>query len=337
MPPAPARPRRLGRFDVIAKIAQGGFSTIYLARSGDLLAALKVVRPELVRDKGAVDMFLDEARIASRLDHPNVIRTLEFGSENDQFYIATELLLGQTLASIWEACLAKGLSLRLDVAAWIAARVADGLAHAHELLDEHNRPLGLIHRDVNPSNIFLTFDGVVKLFDFGLAKAVGRRSHTSAGIVKGKLPYLSPEQILEFPLDRRADVFTLGTTLWEMSTMQRLFARSSDAETIHAVRSGPIPDPRTIVAGCPDELALVVKKALERNRDHRYPDARAFAADLDAFLARAPHAGGEPLDPSRLIRPLLEKLFPGELARQTGWQRPTLPPPAPSSSPGKRR
>ena len=336
MPPAPARPRRIGRFDIVAKIAHGGFSTVYLGRAGEQLAAIKIVRHDLARDKNAIDMFLDEARVASRLDHPQVIHTFEFGSDNDQHYIATELLLGETLGSVWDACVAKKRSLRFDIAAWIAARVADGLAHAHEILDEHKKPLGLIHRDVNPSNIFLTFDGGVKLFDFGLAKVEGRRAKTSAGIVKGKLPYLSPEQVFQFPLDQRADIFTLGTTLWEMTTMRRLFARTSDVETVNAVRVGPIPDPRTIVAGYPDELALVVKKALERNRDNRYPSAGAFAADLDAFLVRTGQTDGGQTDPSQLIPHLLDELFPGERARQTGWHRPSMVPPAPPSAPNSR-
>jgi serine/threonine protein kinase len=337
VPPAPARPRRLGRFDIVAKIAQGGFSTVYLGRAGDELAALKVVRHDLALDKQAIDMFLDEARVVSRLHHPNLIHTFEFGSEEDLHYIASELLLGQTLVRVWDACVAKRLLLRFDVAAWIASRVARGLAHAHDAVDEHQRPLDLIHRDTNPSNIFLTFDGRVKLFDFGLARALGRRATSSPGIVKGKLPYLAPEQIFEFPLDRRADIFALGTTLWEMTTMRRLFARPEDVETVNAVRMGPIPDPRTIVPGCPEELALIIKKALERNRDNRYPDAGSFAADLDAFLARAAQTEDGPVDPAQLVPLLLDSLFPGERARQTGWQRPSLIPPAASSTPRSRR
>jgi eukaryotic-like serine/threonine-protein kinase len=337
VPSAPARPRRLGRFDILARIAQGGFCTVYLGRAGEQLAAVKVVRQDLERDKHAVEMFFDEARVAARLDHPNVLHTLEFGSENDRHFIATELLLGQTLVSVWDACVARNLHLRFDVAAWIAARVADGLAHAHDVVDDYGKPLGLIHRDVNPSNIFLTFDGGVKLFDFGLAKVEGRRATSSAGIVKGKLPYLAPEQIFEFPLDRRADIFALGTTLWEMTTMRRLFARRDDVDTVNAVRIGPIPDPRTVVPGYPDELAMVVRKALERNRDNRYPTAGALAADLDGFLARAAQTGVAQADPSQLIPLLLDTLFPGERARQTGWRRPSLVPPIPSSPPRSRR
>ncbi len=323
--PLPARPHRLGRFDVVAKIAAGGFSIIYLARSGDQVAALKVVRHDKRRDKHAIDMFLDEARVVSRLDHPNVIHTLEFGSDQDQHFLATELMIGHTLLQVWEACIQRSVSLRFDIAAWIAARVADGLAHAHDLCDEHGRPLGLIHRDVNPSNIFLTYEGGVKLFDFGLAKAEGRRHQTSAGIVKGKLSYLAPEQVLELPIDRRADIFTLGTTLWEMTTMRRLFTRDDDVDTVMAVRTGPIPDPRTIVQGYPDELARIVKKTLERHREHRYSNAAELAYDLDAFLARNPREDA----PQHVIPQLLDALFPGERARQNGWLRRSIMPPPP--------
>jgi len=330
--PAPARPRRLGRFDIVAKIAGGGFSTVYLGKAGEQVVALKVVRHDLARDKDAIDMFLDEARVVSRLDHPNVIRTFEFGSDQDLHYIATELLLGHTLLGVWDACVKKKLSLRFDTSAWIAARVAEGLAHAHDIVDEHGKPLGLIHRDVNPSNIFLTYDGAVKLFDFGLAKVEGRRQQTSAGVVKGKLSYLAPEQIFELPLDRRADIFTLGTTLWEMTTMRRLFARPDDVDTVKAVRTGPIPDPRSVVPGYPDELAVIVKKALERNRDNRYANASLLAADLDAFLARAP----QPNAGAQLLPMLLDTLLPGERARQMGWLRPSLVPPPLSSRPSRR-
>ena len=249
-----------------------------------------------------------------------------------------ELLLGRTLVDVWDACVARKLSLRLDLSAWIAARVADGLAHAHALADERGQSLRVIHRDVNPTNVFLTYDGQVKLFDFGLAKSLGRRAESSAGIVKGKLPYLSPEQILQLDIDHRADIYMLGTTLWEMTTMRRLFKRDEDVETVKAVRGGPIPDGRKLVPGYPEQLWRIVTKALQRNRDNRYPDAGAFARDLDAFVtSTATH------DPSALVAPILESLFPGDRARQMGWLKstsalprgaagPTIPPPAPLPS-----
>jgi len=336
--PLPPRPKRLGAYDIVAKIGGGGMATIYLGRSSDHVAAVKVLRPELASSKPSVDMFLDEAKILSLLAHDNITRTYAFGEEGGNYYIAMELLLGRTLVDVWDACVAKKLALRLDLSAFIAARIGDGLAHAHEVTDERGVHLRLIHRDVNPSNVFLGYDGQVKLFDFGLAKALGRRAESSAGIVKGKLPYLSPEQILQLEIDHRADVFMLGTTLWEMTTMRRLFKRDQDVDTVKAVRGGPIPDPRKIVPGYPDELWRILSKALQRNRDNRYPDAGAFARDLDAFVAAT-----APQHPAALIAPILESLFPGDRARQMGWLKstsamprgaagPTMRPPAPLPS-----
>jgi len=329
------RPTRLGHYDVVAKIGGGGMATIYLGRATDHVAALKVLRHE---DAQAVDMFLDESKLLSLLSHENITRTYEYGEDNGEHFIAMELLLGRTLVDVWEACVARKLALRLDLSAWICARVADGLAHAHALVDERGAPLFVIHRDVNPSNVFLTFDGRVKLFDFGLAKSLGRRAESSAGIVKGKLPYLSPEQIMQLDVDHRADVFMLGTTLYELTTMRRLFKRDDDVDTVKAVRNGAIPDPRAFVAGYPDALWSIASRALQRNRDNRYADAGAFARDLDAFVRSI-----APADPSTLVGPILDELFPGERAKQMGWLRsasastrgaagPTLPPPAPLPS-----
>jgi serine/threonine protein kinase len=322
--PVPSRPQKLGTYDVIAKIAAGGMATIYLGRTrsangSEHVAAIKVLRHDLLHDEQAIRMFLDEAKILSRLSHPNIIRTLEYGTTGEHQFIAMELLVGRTLMDVWDTCAGQNVALRPELGAYIAARVADGLQYAHELTDERNAPLYVIHRDVNPSNIFLTYEGEVKLFDFGLAKSTGRSAHSQVGIIKGKLPYLSPEQIMQFPIDRRSDIFTLGTTLWEMTTMHRLFRRDSDVETVKAVRSAPIPDPRSLVQGYPDELARIVRRALERNREHRYATAAELARDLDAFL----HQVARGIDMAALGPVLLDGLFPGDRARQVGWLRKT--------------
>ena len=331
MPP-PARPQRLGPYDVVAKIAGGGMATIYLGRGRDatgaeIVAAIKVIRHDLSRNDEVVRMFLDEAKTLSRLSHPNITRTLEYGVSADQHFIAMELLLGRTLADVWDTCRERKLALRMDMSAYIAARVADALSYAHELEGEDGQRLNLIHRDVNPSNIFLTYDGQIKLFDFGLAKALGRRAKSGEGIVKGKLPYLAPEAVMQFPIDSRADIFTLGATLWEMTTMRRLFKRDSDVETVKAVRTSPIPDPKRSVPSYPDELARVVKRALERNRDHRYQSASELATDLDAFVATCGKN-----DMPQMIDGILDTLFVGERDRQMGWLRTTT-----ALSPDSRR
>jgi serine/threonine-protein kinase len=323
----------------VVKIAGGGMATVYLGRtrgpSGAVrLAAVKVIRHELRQKRRFVQMFLDEAKVLSRLAHPNIAATYEYGTDEEQHFIAMELLVGRTLADVWHACKERKVALRLDHAAWIAARVADALHHAHELRDEEGAPLDVIHRDVNPSNVFLTFDGEVKLFDFGLAKSTEGRDESSSGIIKGKLPYLSPEQVAQLPLDRRSDIYMLGTTLWEMTTMRRLFKRDDDAETIMAVRAGLVPDPRATVRTYPEELWHTVRRALRRDRDERYATAAELAADLDAFVASR---GDE--DMLLLGGAILDALFPGEREQRALWlksanmqrrepPRTTMPPPA---------
>lgn len=318
----PQRPTKLGRFDVLGKIAVGGMASIYLGRdtaAGGAVVALKVMKPEITRDDELVKMFVDEASLLAKLDHPNIVHIIDFGVEDQQRYIAMELLLGMPLSSVVEQCTSRSLRLDPDLVAFIGSLIAQALHHAHELHDDNGASLALIHRDVNPANVFVTFDGSIKLFDFGMARTTVRTtSQTKPGVVKGKLPYLAPEQIMQLPLDKRADIFGLGTSLWELLTMQRLFHRSTDVETVRAVHVGPIPDVRTIVPEVPARLAAIVAKALERNREHRYPTAEALAKDLaEIASSRAANA------PARLGA-MLDSLFPTERKRQAGWLKPAI-------------
>jgi serine/threonine-protein kinase len=310
---------------VLAKIASGGMASIYLGRSTEdarEVVALKVMRWDRAEeDEELVKMFVDEANLLARLHHPAIVRTIEVGIDNGQRYIAMELLQGMTLASIYETCLLRGLRLDPELIAWIGARLAEGLQHAHDLRDDAGAPVNLIHRDVNPTNVFVTFEGQIKLFDFGMAKTVVRTSKkTAPGVVKGKLSYLAPEQIMQLPLDLRADVFGLGTTLWELCTMKRLFQRDTDVETVRAVHVGAIPDVRTIIPEVPARLAAVVQHALERNRDHRYANAAELAKDLDEIAA--PRAATA----SARLSSMLDDLFPDERKRQRGWLKPAIGP-----------
>ena len=308
---------------MLAKIAGGGMASIYLGRSSDTtheVVALKVMRSDRVEeDEEMVKMFVDEANLLARLRHPAIVRTIEVGVDSGQRYIAMELLLGMTLSRVYDTCSARGLRLEPELVAWMGARLAEGLHHAHELRDDASVPADLIHRDVNPSNVFVTFDGEIKLFDFGMAKTMMRTTmKTAPGVVKGKLSYLAPEQIMQLPLDRRADIFGLGTTLWELCAMQRLFQRETDVETVRAVHVGPIPDVRTIVAEVPARLAAIVQRALSRQRDHRYPTAAEIAKDLDEIAA--PRAATAP---ARLSA-MLDNLFPDERKKQRGWLKPAI-------------
>jgi len=318
-----AAPTHLGPYEVVAKIARGGMASVYLGRAKgrdgvERIAAVKAIRPELAQDAQFVTMFTDEAKILSRLDHPNVTRTLEYGVEGDHPFIAMELLLGRTLLDVWDQCVLKSRPLPWDLCAWVCAQVAAGLHHAHELCDADGVWLNIVHRDVNPSNIFLTYEGQVKLFDFGLARAKGRRHRTESGVVKGKIAYLSPEQLIQLPIDRRCDIFALGTTLWELTTLRRLFKRDKDLATVMAIQEAMVPDPRELVPGYPDELWRIVGHALAKDRDDRYQRAEALAEDLDDLVGEDVASTMGPR-----IGALLDELFPGDRERQNAWLRTT--------------
>ncbi len=337
-------PKRLGAYDVVAKIARGGMATIYLGRAREpgvspQVAAIKVIKPELARQDDFVKMFVDEANILARLHHPNLSSALEngaTGAKGNERYIVMDLLMGRSALDVWQVCVDRGVSFGLDLAAWICARIADGLHHAHEIHDDAGESLHLIHRDVTPSNLFLTYDGQVKLVDFGLAKAKGRLHMTKSGVVKGKVSYFSPEQLVSLALDRRCDIYTLGVTLWEMTTMKRLYQRDTDLEVVRAIQSGVVQDPREIQPSYPADLWAIVKKALAHDRDARYATAEELAKDLDQFV------GADAQQMPAALGGLLETLFPGEKQRQQEWLERTsaasspggpesIPPPVPTA------
>jgi serine/threonine protein kinase len=285
----PDLPFRLGPYEARAKIGEGGMAAVYLARkvgegAGPEVAAIKMIRGELARSAEFLTMFMDEARIVARLRHPNVVRTFELGRQGSRLYLVMEVLFGQSLHAVWEACRARKVRLRYDVIAWIAARAADGLHHAHELRDDVGQPLDVVHRDLNASNVVVTYDGEVKVIDFGLAKAAHRASKTAAGVVKGKVAYMSPEQAVGRPVDRRTDVFALGILVWELGCDRRLFKGSDDIDTLRRVDAAQVPDATRVVSDFPPELWRIAHRALAREPDRRYPTAAAMAHDLDAFV-----------------------------------------------------
>ena len=335
--PALAPPKQLGKYEVGAKIGGGGMATVYIGRATredgtEERVALKVIRDELAHDEQFKSMFIDEAKILAQLSHPNVIQTLEYGVTGHHRFIAMELLSGRTYSDVWDLLVVKGDKMPIALAAWLCARVAEGLHSAHELADETGHSLHVIHRDVNPSNIFLTHGGDVKLIDFGLAKARVRLSKSADGIVKGKIPYLAPEQAHGKPIDRRIDIYALGATLWESVTMKRLFKRDTDVDTLRAIREAKVPDVRTMIEGFSDELWTIIAKSLSEKADDRYDTSDDLRRALDAYVgARAPQMHEE-------LGALLSRLFPGQEARQAKWEKAatsvrapnyTMPPPAP--------
>jgi len=306
--PSPQLPfNRLGDYDVLAPISEGGMASVWLGRErqgSQRLVALKVIRPEHSRNKEFIAMFVDEARIASRLSHPNIIALHGLGHDGRRHFLVMEVLRGHTLLDAWERAHERGRRLGYELVAWIGARIADALHHAHEMRDEKGAPQEIVHRDVSPSNVFLTSDGVPKLIDFGLAKARDRMASTAFGVLKGKLAYLAPEQAHGKPADRRADVFALGVTLWELSLDRRLFREDSDVETVKRVREANVPDPKTIVEDYPPALAAALARALERDPEKRFQTAAELRDALDAYV----HDTGAEVS-AEGVRALLSNLF----------------------------
>jgi serine/threonine-protein kinase len=276
----------------------------------DRFVALKVVHPHLTKDPGFLEMFADEMRIASLIHHPNVCRVLDGGHQGAEHFLAMEYLMGENLASIFRRRVKQAGELDLVEHARLVARVmADacaGLHAAHELRDADGEPLEVVHRDVSPENIFLTHDGVAKIVDFGVAQAARQHHRTTSGFVKGKLPYLQPEAIAGDPLDRRADVWGIGVTTWELLTGLRLFRREGDIETIRAIDEDEIPPPSEVCEGLPKVLDAIVLRALARRPGDRFESAREMGrALLGAFAAEARVA-----DLADLAE-WMERLFPG--------------------------
>jgi len=278
----------VGRYELGERIAGGGMGDVYLARlplGGNRMVALKILHDQLAKDPQFVAMFHDEAKLLGKLAHPATVQLYEHGVDEGRHFIAMELLIGEPLIDVWNAHTSQRSKVPYPVLAWIGARVCDGLHHAHELRDENGALENVVHRDVNPSNVFVTFDGRVKVIDFGLARRKTRTATTSAGVVKGKLAYLAPEVIAGKAPDRRADVFALGTTLWEIGVDRRLFKRDADVDTVLAIHECDIPDPRTLAPDFPRRLWTIVKRALAKHPDDRYATTEAMGIDLDACAA----------------------------------------------------
>jgi serine/threonine protein kinase len=322
--------QRLGRYQLITRMAVGGMAEVFLARHGELagfrtLVVVKKVLPHLASDPDFITMFLDEARIASMLDHPNLVRIVEVGRHGDEFFLAMELVQGKPLSSLLRRGLLHQQTIDPRVAAWIVAQAAAGLHHAHGLCGRDGQPLGLVHRDVSPQNILVSFEGAVKVIDFGIAGAVGRLTETGTGGLKGKLAYMAPEQARAEPMDRRADVFALGVVLWESLCCRRLFARTTDVATLSAVLEDPIPLPST-VAKVPAAIEAIVMKALCRDPAGRYQSAQELSQALERFAFQGDGCStGD-------VAELMKRYFGGERARWATTTRLALEMADPSDS-----
>jgi serine/threonine protein kinase len=281
---------RFGKYEIIRRLATGGMAEIYLARATGIegfekQVVLKRILPQYADDEEFVSMFLDEARLAATLHHSNVVQVYDIGAVDGQYFLSMELLQGQDGRHLVRAAARAG-GLPIEHAVSIVMGVCAGLHYAHEHVVD-GKPLELVHRDVSPQNVFITYDGHIKLLDFGIARASSRLTQTRGTSLKGKIAYMSPEQCAGRPLDRRSDVFSAAVLLWEMTTGRRLYTGDSDFEVMRKLREEDPPRPSTVGFAYPRALERIVLKGLKRDRNERYASAEELLLELEAFAREA--------------------------------------------------
>jgi serine/threonine protein kinase len=310
-PGAPNDPVPFGRYYLLGLIARGGMAEVYRARAQvgpRRLLAVKVMRPQLAREPRFVDMFHREGKLAMLLRNRCIVETIELGQYDGRHYIAMEYIGGRDLTQVLRRCQETQQRIPVPHAVYIAARIAEGLHFAHTLAGPDGRPLSIVNRDVSPSNVRLSYDGDVKLLDFGIAQALMKFT-SEIGILKGKFSYMSPEQIRGMPLDARTDVFSAGIILHEMLTTEKLFRGDTEFALMEKVRKAEVPLPSDFNRRVTAELDAISVKALARDVADRYQSAAQLAADLDALI------GSYRFDPKEL-RQFMRQLFRKEYAKE---------------------
>jgi serine/threonine-protein kinase len=285
------RAQQLGRYHLLDRIAFGGMAEIYRAKTFDAhghahMVAVKRVLAHLAEDDDFIQMLVDEAKIASVLRHHNIARVYEFARAHGEYFIAMEHVDGKDMRTILERCRQRKKPMPPEHAAYVAAEVGAALHAAHTAADSKRRPLRIVHRDVSPSNLIISYTGEVKLCDFGIAKATLSRVNTKTGVIKGKVKYMSPEQALGRKLDHRSDIFSLGSCLYEMLTRVPPFTASNEMDLLIKVRDAKYRPISDLVPSVPPELEAIADKCLTRSRAHRFQTAAEVEADLRNFLRR---------------------------------------------------
>jgi len=293
---------RGGRYEILGTIATGGMATVHLGRAlgaggFERLVAIKTMHPHLAAEEEFVAMFLDEARLAARIRHPNVVATLDVQQDDQGLFLVMEYVEGPSVSRLLRALQKKDLRLPLDMTLRIFSESLAGLHAAHELTGPDGEPLQLIHRDVSPHNILVGTDGIAKITDFGVARATSRLATTRTGAAKGKINYMPPEQARSQGLDRRADIYSAGVVLWEMLTRERLVRGDSEMELLEQIIRAERRPPHEVFAEVPVEISAVCMRAIERDRDNRFPTAAAFSEALE----KAAQACGITAAPARAV------------------------------------
>ena len=278
----------LGKYRLIAELGHGGMAQVFLALARgpagfNKLAVIKQIREQLADDPEFLTMFLDEARLAARLNHPNVVQTNEVGEDGKRYFICMEYLEGQPLNRIIQR-VGRDNGIPLGLQLRVLCEALAGLHHAHELTDYDGTPLQVVHRDVTPHNVFVTYAGQVKVVDFGIAKALSQSAETKAGVLKGKVAYMAPEQARGDKVDRRADIFSVGVMMWEALVGRRMFKGLTDVVIIQKIVNGQLQSPRSASPTVDEKLDAVCMKALAHNRDERYETAADFQAAIEQAL-----------------------------------------------------
>ncbi|MCC6878148.1 MAG: protein kinase, partial [Sandaracinaceae bacterium] len=283
------KPIPFGKYMLLERVNVGGMAEVFKAKAFGVegferLVAVKRILPSIAEDQEFITMFIDEAKISVQLTHANIAQIFDLGRVSDSYFIAMEYVHGKDLRAIFDRARKRGETVPVPMACYVAMKVCEGLDYAHNKKDAAGRDLNLVHRDVSPQNILISYDGETKIIDFGIAKAAGKAGKTQAGILKGKFGYMSPEQVRGLPLDRRSDIFAVGIVLYELLTGERLFVGESDFSTLEKVRNVEIMPPSTYNRRIPEELEQIVLKALAKDVDDRYQTAMDLHDDLQSFM-----------------------------------------------------
>jgi serine/threonine protein kinase len=305
-----------GKYLLLDRISVGGMAEVFKAKSYGVegfekVIAIKRILPSMGEDRDFIKMFIDEAKIAGQLTHANICQIFELGRIDGAHFIAMEYIWGKDLLQVQNRLRKLKRPMPAATACFIVAKVCEGLDYAHRKRDPMGRPLEIVHRDCSPQNVLISYEGEVKLIDFGIAKAASRSSRTMAGVLKGKFGYMSPEQVRGLPLDRRSDVFALGTVLYESITGERLFQGETDFATLEKVRNVEITPPRRIDPSIPVDVEAVIMRALARDPEERYAWCADMLADLQAILRRQ-----DAMVTSKALSGWLKELFAAEIARE---------------------
>lgn len=312
---------QLGRYKILSHLATGGMAEIFLAKAKGIqgferLVVVKKILPHWARDPAFIEMFLDEARLAAMLQHPAIAQVFDIGEHEGSYFFTMEFVHGADTRRMFRKTSKAGTRIPIEHTLHIVMQAAGALHYAHELRLRDGQHAGIVHRDVSPSNILVTYDGAVKVVDFGVAKAAGRQRETSTGTLKGKVSYMSPEQCMAKQLDRRSDVFALGIVLYELLTGSRLFEGDSDLLILNQIASGVIERPSSLSDTSPRTLDEIVLKALAKNPDERFQTAEELQIALEEFAQLRGL-----LTSQRNLGEYMKELFPAELGAWESAQR----------------